>query len=297
MSLEAEYDDLFLYAPSFLMAEGRVEEGKALGTANQQDLLLLQQIGKLKSFNPEEFASERKRGQTVGKRKLKQVQQIVTDEFTDLIDDYQKGEIDEKKFRKDARKRMKIAWRDVFLAGLRAGGAPGLGQGQTAMVKLGPGDDKWLKSAMKHESTFLNRFLDAVVEETYKMPLERRLKMYVDALEAFYDSARVIALPATTLIHWVGPKDKITCPSCRYMYVNSPFTKLTLPTTPRAGMTLCLTNCRDRLLVKSATLKQIKAREAELPARSTMIQHLRKIKRTGVLPNVDAVKYAQQQKG
>lgn len=293
MSPEAEYDDLFLYAPSFLLAEsGSVDEGKAIGTADKQDLLLLQKIGKLQGFTPEKFASERKRGQTVGKRKLKKVQKRVRDRLTELIDDYEAEEIDEKALRKQAKKLMKVAWRDVFLAGLRAGGAPGLGKGDDNLVKLGPGDDKWLKSAMRHETTYLNRFLDAVVSETYKMPLPRRITMYVDALESFYDSARVIALPVTTLIHWVGPKDKITCPSCRYMYVHSPFTKLTLPTTPRAGMTLCLTNCRDRLMVRSASIKKVKAREDKLPARSTMIRQLRKIKRTGVMPPGDAVKYA-----
>ncbi len=286
-----EYDDLFVYLPSIMDV---LTEGKSLGTARQQDLLLLQHAGKLQAFDPEAFASARKRGQTVGKRKLKKVQNETRDSLTALIAKYINGDIEESKFRKQARNLMKTAWKDVYLAGLRAGGLSS--DSETKQVKLGPGDDRWLKSAMQHEMRFLNKFLTAIVDETYKMALPRRIDMYVTTLESAYDSARVMALPATALLYWTGPRDKITCPSCRYMYVNSPFTKFSIPLTPRNGGTICMTNCRDRLMVRSATMKKVKEREAELPARSTMINHLRKIKRTGKLPPALEVQYAHKQK-
>lgn len=256
--MDAEFDDLFVFMPSFLLQEsGQLDEGKALASAQQQDLILLQRVGKLLGHNVAEFAKERKVGQSVGKRRLKQVQDDVRKDIARAIHQFGKHKLTEQQFRKKVRNRMKVAWKDVFLAGLRSGGASGQGAGSgKPLVRLGPGDDKWLRSAMQHETTYLNRFLDAIIDETYRMPLEQRLAMYVDALESFYDSARVISLPATTLLYWTGPNDRITCPSCRFMFESSPFTKFNIPTTPRSGLTLCLclTDCHVDIVSKRGTI-------------------------------------------
>jgi hypothetical protein len=180
---------------------------------------------------------------------------------------------------------MKTAWRDVYLAGIRAGGFPGQGAGKGKMlVQLSSemGDEHWLKTAMQHEMRFLNKFLNAIVEDDFVMPLDRRARMYVNALTSFYESARMISLPDTVLIHWSGPDDKVTCPSCRYLFENSPYTKFNLPTTPRAGMTLCLTNCRDKLVVRRVGADQVQAVLTESKyTRGGHVSNLRKIKRTG----------------
>jgi len=288
MTVLYEFDDLFVYAPSFLIAEreeaeGHLFEGKALATARREDLIAAQTLGKFTNLDPA-LGSERKTGQTVGKRKLKAVQNRVTTRMTDLIGRYQVGDVSEAEFRKLAKQLMRTAWKDVFQAGMRASGAAGLGagKGKTAMVKMSPGDDKWLKGAMKHEMQFLNKFLTAIVSDDYRMPLERRLKMYVGALESFYDSARVIAMPGNVLINWIGPQDGKMCPGCEYIIANNPYTKFTLPTTPRSGLTPCLTNCRHRLLIRRVPDSAVKAREKSQPYTiGTMLKHLRQIKRTG----------------
>lgn len=286
----AQFEGHFVFAPSFLIAEeieeaGEVFEGKAIGTAAFADLALAKDQMFTKDADPKQYANERKKGQTVGKRKLGQVTKRTRTGLLREIKRFQGNKTDEKVLRKEAAKVMRTAWRDVFLAGLRAGGTPGEGAGKgKVLVKLDVGDDKWFKSAVQHEMRFLNGFLNAIIDETYVMPLNRRVKMYLDALSSFYESARVIAFPTNTLMWWKGPHDKRTCLSCAYLFENSPYTKLTLPTTPRSGLTICLTNCRDHLFVRRIAPEKVQVlMEGAIPKRDAYIRKLRKIKREGRL--------------
>jgi len=273
----------FLFASSFVLYDVLVE-GKALGTAAADDLQLLRDVVRKKDFNLAQFAQARKTGQSVGKRKFQQVQTATEAGLKTLIDQWDDQEIDEKTFRTQAAILMKKAWRDVFLAGVRAGGTEpsGLKAKDDPLVLLGPGDDKWLQSAIKHEMRFFNKLLDAIVTGDYVMPIPRRVHMYMRALESFFDSARIISLPNNTVIHWVGPKDGKRCPSCDFLIAHSPYTTANLPTTPRSGSTLCLTNCRDWLYIRRVPPKQAQqvADQAKY-TRGGLIKKLRKIKRTG----------------
>lgn len=278
---DPEYDDLFIYAPSFILYErGELTEGKAIGTAQMADLTMV--ANQLAHFtDPEGFAHERKVGQTVGRAKLNKTKQNVKPVITRLLNKYVTDKIDEKELRIRMVKVMKSAWRDVYLAGVRSSGVKGEGQGAPDLVHLKPGEDIWLKGDMAHEMRFLNKFIADVTEGTWKMPLERRASMYVDALNSFYESARVIGMPNNVVIHWTGPNNKVTCPGCRYLFEHNPYTKFTLPTTPRAGLTPCLTNCRDRLLLRIVSPKVVYELDTQTLSRTTHIKNLRKIKRGG----------------
>jgi hypothetical protein len=275
-------DSRFIFAPSWFNDD--LAEGKSIGTADLDDLALLQDIARKKDHNLVQFAKERKTGSGVGKRKLKQVQQRTEAGLRKLIDQWDDQELDEKQFRKQATKLMRQAWRDVFLAGVRAGGtkSSGLRGKDDPMALLGPGDDKWLKSAVRHEMGFFNKLLDAIVTNDYVMPIPRRVKMYVKALDSFYDSARIISLPKNVIIHWAGPRGANMCPSCEFLFDNSPYTAANLPTTPRSGATMCLTNCRDWLYIRRVPPKKAKeVLEGAKYKRSGLIKKLRKIKRVG----------------
>lgn len=280
------YDDLFVFAPSCLLWEqsDALLEGKSLGTAKEVDLVFLDKDRTMDAvFNPAKYKAEKKVGADVGRKRLREVQKQVEPLINRFVKDYQKGRLAESEFRKQVTATMKKAWKEVFLAGVRASGIGGQGPGK-ALVQLTAEDEAWVRSAMKHEMQFLNGMLDAIVDEDYVMPLPRRIGMYMDALESFFDSARVIGLPATAAIHWIIPKkDKRVCASCQYLAKHSPYSKRTLPTVPRSGATLCLTNCRDRLFVR--IVDQAKALELmrESPTRGTHIKNLRKIKRLGHL--------------
>lgn len=283
-----EYDDLFVYAPSYLAWEAQgLHEGKALGTSREEDLVLLDLDQTMHSLvNPEQFGKQRKAGTTVGKRRLKDVQKRIEPELNAHVIRFQDGYTTESEFRKAMHKTMKAAWKDVFLAGVRASGVKGTGTGGSPgkpLVSLtDPHDEKWIRSAMQHEMRFLNGMIRAVVEHTWKMPLPRRIRMYVDALESFYDNARILGLPPLTKIHWIVPrKDSRVCHSCRYLAHHSPYSKKTLPTVPRSGLTICLTNCRDRLLLRMVDQDEALRLHQNSPTRGTHIRKLRKIKQQG----------------
>lgn len=288
-----QYDDLFLYAPSFTLWEdlnrngdAHLFEGKYVGKAREADLVLLDRDRTMDAFlNPEKFARERKVGVTVGKRRFKEIQGGVKKDLWREVSRHAKGRTSAKDFKREATRIMKRAWKDAFLAGIRSTGIAGRGPGMSG-VELAPDDETWLRGATAHEMRFLNGFIDAVTTGDYKMPLDRRTGMYVDALESFYDSARVIGLPATSVLRWTGRKDKKVCASCEYLVKHNPYHKRTLPAVPRSGLTICLTNCRHRLLVRmvdSATALAV-LRDSEY-TRGGHLKNLLEIKRLGRLPD------------
>lgn len=273
-------DELFVYA------DGLLEEGKALGTADPFHLVLAQDMSSVKDADPSAFAQRRRYGADVGRRVLARTQEETREEMLMTFRAFQGKKITERGLRRYMTEAMKSAWRKVFLAGLRAGGVPGTGAGggDSPLVGLTAHDERWIKSAMQHEMRFLNKMVKAILEGTYRMPLERRINMYVDALQSFYESARVIGLPLTTEIRWHGPSDKRTCLGCQYLFEHSPYTKITLPTTPRSGLTPCLTNCRDRLWIRRVGPEEAqKITEGSQFPRAKHIENLRTIKRTGHL--------------
>ncbi len=268
-------DDLFIFLPSTLT------EGKSIGSADIRDLTVMKKMVQNQYKNAQTFAKIRKAGADTGRKVLAKAKKETKQALTQIFGIYDFDSSNPEHFKKTAQTIMREAWRTVYLAGLRAGGIPGSGKGpagELVNIEKGP-ESKWLKGAMQHEMRFFNKFLAAVIAGTTKMPIHKRIDMYVDALTSFYDSARVIGLPDTVLIYWAGPNDKVTCVSCEYMFKNSPFTKLTLPTVPRSGMTACLTNCRDRLMIRQASQKRVREVETEGKTRARYLAALRKIKK------------------
>jgi hypothetical protein len=266
------YDDTFIIAPSLLT------EGKAIGSADPADLKLVQNM--LTSFDadPKNFAKRVKTGSSAGRKQLEKIQETVRTSLISAVGLYYGKKLDETQFRKRVIKTMKTAWRETFLAGLRTGGVEGiLVGGKTRSMVTAPQDEAWLASASRHEMQFLNKFITAVVEDNYKMPLVQRVMLYVKTLRSFYESARVIGLPETCVIHWVGPHDKKSCAGCKYLFENGPYTKFTLCATPASGVTACLSNCRDRLLVRQASLAEVQSVATQ--SKYTREGHIRNLRR------------------
>jgi hypothetical protein len=281
-------EDWMYYSPE-IQAE-MLSEGKALGTAPEVDLVMLDKDQTMQSVtNSDAFDHRRRQGVTIGKRQLDNIKSETEPVFQRAVTLYQAGKIEKKELRSRVVKAMKKAWKGVFVAGVRAAGIPGqVGKSKKWRVDLSPADEKWLKSAMQHEMRFLNKFLTAIENGEGKMPYPRRIRMYVGALESFYQSARMIGIPALVEIHWTiskaGRAKKNVCASCTYLANHSPYTKRTLPTTPRSGLTLCLTHCRDKLTIRKATPQRIQQIEDDSKyTRGSHIKNLRKIKRQGHL--------------
>ena len=83
--------------------------------------------------------------------------------------------------------------------------------------------------------------------------IRRRMMAYADTLKHVYYAGRVKGTPKGMVIDWISPLDRHTCKGCRYMAEHSPWTRDSIPTTPRAGDTRCLSNCRCRLVMREVT--------------------------------------------
>jgi hypothetical protein len=268
----------FLIDPDgiYLIAPEGLTEGKAVGRARERNLIVMADPTMQAAMHPADYAAKRHIGVTVGRRTLLQVQAEVEDRLNVLVERLTAASAKRRPaIREEAVKVMRKAWARVYTAGLRSGGLEDLGSTLTAE------DQQFLKGAVSHEMRYLNRFLDTVEEGGGRMPYPQRVGLYVKTLSSFYENARLIALPANSTIRWIGPADKDTCPSCRYLFESGPYTKRNLPCVPRSGSTICLSNCRDRLLIRRVTPQE--ALEVAHGGR-TRQQHTRtleRIKRTG----------------
>lgn len=155
-------------------------------------------------------------------------------------------------------------------------------------------EEKWFRSALREELTYWHLALEEwrrrrkAAERSGPAAVQkvddagyRRFEAYLKTLGTMFDGARALALPAGSLFYWMGPdpeSDKGVCEGCAYMMERSPFPKALLPATPRTGATPCLHNCRHKLVIRTASAKDIARRMTALPSRQTMLGDLRKIK-------------------
>jgi len=151
---------------------------------------------------------------------------------------------------------MRRAYRDAYLLGL---GTSGLGGRFTSARHLGASEERWLRSFWTHEQRYLKRLVHEL--DTGKKPLAKvawRIRMYALTIGASYHAGQVLAMHPDTLLHWVVDPQAENCPDCLMLQSLSPFTKTTLPTTPRAGACRCLSNCKCAIRGERATPAQVR---------------------------------------
>jgi len=236
-------DDLFVYAPTYDAYDRPwLYEGKGIGTVKGGDLSIAKKLlmktpagVNLKKYRTSSLIKARKeQAKLVRNRKLM---------MRALLTTYEQAKTKNPvRFKADMQKQQRHAMEQAFTAGVRA-------SGKKVTTQLSAKDSAYLKSAISHEMRYFNKFMNDITAGKGRMGYRRRLDMYSDALEAIFQAGRVIGMPDNIKIYWVGPNDGNTCESCRYLIKNSPYTKYTLPTQPRSGATICLTRCRDRLLL------------------------------------------------
>lgn len=136
---------------------------------------------------------------------------------------------------------FKKYYTDAFLLGFESSGVANL----VRKPKL-----DFIDKSLKEELKYLRKFLEDIQQGKGKMAYKRRWEMYVNTLDHVYYAGKVSMIPKTFVIDWVVDWSAERCEGCRYLYMNSPYTIETLPTTPRAGMTSCLSNCKCKLRVR-----------------------------------------------
>lgn len=166
-------------------------------------------------------------------------------EVKQLVTQFLAGESSQvvlKNFKEVAFKRYK----EAFLLGAKASGNPFY----KADVPLTDKDLSFLKGAVNKEATFFNRLLrDAKLQiqtgTLNKAKINRRADMYGDAAKAQFWNGAVKGMGDNVEIHWVlGQAEH--CSDCPIL-ASKTYTWETLPTTPGAGDTACLSNCKCHL--------------------------------------------------
>lgn len=176
---------------------------------------------------------------------------------------------------KDMKEDLRRLYHQAYLLGIR-GSAAALSADQDL---LSPEDRRWVDSAVNHEMRFLNRFLDqAFNNELTPAQIQARTQMYMNTVKSVYDSGRVIGSALNSLIYWVYNPEAHHCNSCLFLRDNSPYTKKTLPTTPRSGSTECLSNCKCHLRIVQADPSLIAQVESKSMTRASLLTHLRQMK-------------------
>jgi len=146
---------------------------------------------------------------------------------------------------------------------------------------LTPADKQWIGRAVAREMGYFRPFMQKVQDGTESW-VGPRIDMYKDLLEGVYGAGKISGLSRESLLYWTGPRDKEKCPSCEYLVKHNPYTTSTLPTTPRAGLTRCLFNCRDWLTVRKATPAEVEStlRQRSVAQHVTQLERLMRPKRS-----------------
>ena len=148
--------------------------------------------------------------------------------------------------------------------------------------------EKYIKDAAAKQMDYMQKYVKKWGKEGYKgLGLKSRIKMYAGSLETAYDEGRlsVVADAPNIIIEWMQDtvgRGGMSCESCIYLR-RQLFLKSTLPCVPKDGTTLCLSNCRDILVVRKA----IGEDELERAGETSKEQHLQRLQeiRRRVRPN------------
>mgnify|MGYP001567227822 CR=1 FL=1 len=114
-----------------------------------------------------------------------------------------------------------------------------------------------MESETARQKAFASRFaLDVArgeTEEGRKIPEGTRAAMYSDAAEAGYQIGASLNSPDGTLIWWVLAELSKHCYLCPIHAANSPYTRESIPGSPRDGSTPCKSRCACHLIFRPAT--------------------------------------------
>lgn len=253
-------------------------EAKGIGTYKGTDEIRQAILDIGFDLNRGQFRDVRRRSTSAASKQFEALFQRTQQGLLNTTQRYLAGEIQRGRWVRWSKELLRTAYFEAFELGLKSSG---MGQ-----YKLGRAntDTRWVESAWREEMKYFSKFMREIESTTvparwgrdddpesrhygkYRQLeparltdrtssiIQRRLKAYAESVKHIYYAGRVMGTPEGMVVHWICPLDRRTCNGCRFLSDSSPFTKDTIPTTPRAGDTRCLNNCRCRLLVAEVRL-------------------------------------------
>lgn len=218
------------------------------------------------------FQAEKTKARGAARKRLERLLQNTHTQLIVLTANYTKKKKKDRKFKvfsgefKDI---LKKAYNKAYEYGLRSTGAAAMLTAGGSPLIL-PKDKKWIDSAFRQETQYLNKFLKDIHGDVRPNKWPNRIGMYVATLGSVYYTGRVAVTPPNHAMFWIAKIDNNICAQCKYMAINSPYTKFNIPITPASGYTSCLSNCRCAIAVRPVskeyfdTLRRKPTREAHL---------------------------------
>ena len=237
-----------------------VEESKALHTHSHLDYHPATRdrvVAHDQKFNrnPDRWREKKHHLRTTANRQYDAVKAKFRLALRDAVFGYQKGKYSQKEFERVSRAAFDEAYASAYRLGLKASGVALLDhpRKRTAGPNTQYHDDKWIKSSLRDERKYWNKFMSDVTTgaiEGKRFTAAERIDMYADTLDHVYDAARVVGHPSHSIIYWVMHKEKEHCSLCLFLQENSPYTRETLPGVPRDGNTcMGLSRCGCELRI------------------------------------------------
>lgn len=231
-----------------------ISEGKSFGSYREPDFLRDKILGLGHSIDPSQITPNRRNYTTTAKRQLNKMLQQKQLDMYDLINKFRnpttgQTPISWTKFRQDMQKHVRDMYQQAFTMGARSTGAHDL-LAANKMNLVSDRDAQWLNSSIRQEMMYFNRFLDEI-RKSKLSPKQAiaRMDHYFGSSRSMYLSGRALFTPNIFAVYWVVNHRAEHCEGCLYLRDHSPYHKYNLPTTPGAGQTPCLGNCRCRLLM------------------------------------------------
>ena len=163
-----------------------------------------------------------------------------------LISDYQAGKLSMSEAVASWKDMTGKYYVDMFKAGARSMGNP-------YFDDLTDHDIAFINKARRFESGFFKKFLMDIDNPDHVPvhPYLQRAEYYADSAKAQFYNGMVAGAGKNVIIFWVlGSSEH--CDDCLDLASGNPYTWDTLPTTPKAGDTECIYNCKCHLEIQAS---------------------------------------------
>lgn len=253
-------------------------EGKAFGTLKGKDAMRDVVVNMAYSLSPEQYRRERKRQTDIQRKRFKTLAKRAKSNVLELLNSYVAGDISFTRLRKESKKAMKQLHEHAFTGGLRSSGTFS-SQERSGIPEMGDEDLRYLRSVTTEEMKFFEKFLqDVRTGKARGRRMEQRLGMYIDATGSTFMSGRLLGTPQNHAMVWVDKHDSNECEGCKYLARNSPYHRDNIPTTPAAGTTNCLSNCRCVVMMRPVSRAVMQRMVIKGRKREYHLKKLREIK-------------------
>lgn len=192
----------------------------------------------------------------------------VAEDLKILLERYKRNEMSRQWFEDSAKAILKNAYHKAYDLGSAASGMKALSNHRSN------DETKWVESAWKDEQKYFNRFLKDISRGESVVRSSKRIEAYAAALRSVFDSSKVLQQPEGYLLYWVMESD-IPCEDCKLLHKLSPYTKWTIPTTPKAGRTRCLTRCYCKIRMEKASRVDLEKAESRNKSAKELLKKLK----------------------